>query len=415
MDRNASIHGLRGLAVLAVFVYHVHRSVVTGGFGIDFEPNCLGFRLLESGRLGVELFFLISGYLITGSLLRHRSARTFLWGRAVRIYPAFLPLHLLLFSAGPMIGYGWMADLTGSSYALHFVSNLLFLPGVFDLPIAQIVAWSLSYELAFYLLAATGWRCVIQRGFAWRAALSGSWGLATGLLLWHHPRAWFFVAGALACALMRSSQGRALARRLAMLDLPAVLLMAALFDGAFGLAVVCGCVALIGVACEGGLLARFLRRRPLQFLADVSYSFYLWHAVVLFATKRIFAEGPIQNAYLNVALFSVISAVGSLVPAYASWKLIEQRKWLRRPPAVHGFEREAAAIAVWRRSLEQTRLEAAAQSVTMEPVPMAVLCDVEAIRGERERDSGGSGDRTQTGGEEENPPQEAAALCADRP
>ena len=424
MDRNASIHGLRGFAVLAVFLYHVHRSVATGGFGIEHDSESLGFLVLESGRLGVDLFFLISGYLITGSLLRHRSAGAFLWSRALRIYPAFLPLHLLLFSAGPLIGYAWMADLTARSWGLHFVSNLLFLPGVFELPIAQIVAWSLSYEAAFYLLAASCRWCVLQRGTLRRGMLCTVWCIVAGLMLWQHPRAWFFVAGAAAYGVMRTCPEEA--RRLGLVELLALLLMAVLFEDAFALAVVCGFVAFLGVAGEAGTLARLLRTRPLQFLGDVSYSFYLWHAVVLYGAKQVLAAGAIQSAYWNVAVFTIVSAAGSVLAAYASWRLIERRTWLRRVSRA----READAIAVWRRALARTRLEASAQSVTMERALdrrsghedgavhaklSAGAKEGEAARVQRERGGGAAGDRAQAGDEEEDTAQAAAAVCADRP
>lgn len=427
--RNASIHGLRGLAVLAVFVHHVHRSVVAGDLELAYDPGSFTFRVFEAGRLGVDLFFLISGYLITASLVRHRSTRGFLWSRAVRIYPAFVPLHLLFFIAGPLIGYGWMADLSGLSYVLHFVSNLLFLPGVFNLPIAQIVAWSLSYEFAFYLLAGAARQCAVQERRLRRALMWFCWGIAAGSMLWHHPRAWFFVAGATAYALMRSSRGRELAKRLAILEVPALLLMALLFDSAFPLAVVCGLVTFLAIASERGRLTRVLTLGALQFLGTLSYSFYLWHILALFAAKRIFGGGVVHNAYWNLALFTLVSAAGSLVAAYLSWRLIEQRAWLRRWSRDPAFDREADAIAVWRQALAQTRLEPVAQSVTIEgalgghrrqkggfvQAESGISSGREAIRGERERGSGAAGDRTQAGSEEEDAPQETAAVCADRP
>ena len=106
------------------------------------------------GRHGVELFFTISGYLISGSLVRHGKAKTFLIDRAVRIYPVFLVIHVIVFLTGPLIGYKWMVGLTPVQWTFDFISNALFLPGIFNLPLAQLSAWSLSYEALFYLITA---------------------------------------------------------------------------------------------------------------------------------------------------------------------------------------------------------------------------------------------------------------------
>src|SRR5665213_3449768 len=90
---NPQIHGLRGLAALIVFVFHIYGIADEW----HFWPASLAdfgfvFRL---GRHGVEIFFIISGCLITASLLRHQRAGRFLVDRCIRIYPVFLTIHLL--------------------------------------------------------------------------------------------------------------------------------------------------------------------------------------------------------------------------------------------------------------------------------------------------------------------------------
>ena len=63
--------------------------------------------------------------------------------------------QIVMFSLGIMFGWGWMGSIGIVDFCLNLVSNLLFLPGVFELPIALPAAWTLSYEAAFYIISAT--------------------------------------------------------------------------------------------------------------------------------------------------------------------------------------------------------------------------------------------------------------------
>jgi peptidoglycan/LPS O-acetylase OafA/YrhL len=349
MAHNPSIHGLRGLAAAMVVVLHLYGAVLSGGFPVRMEPNGLVGRVLSAGHRGVEFFFLISGYLIVASLVRHRSVPRFLYQRAVRIYPAFLVPHLLIFAVGPWIGYRAVAGLDGWTWMVHFVSNLLMLPGFFDLPIANIVAWTLSLELAFYLLAA--WAAVLVRppdetalassltGQVARTAMGLAWLLAAGTALSWHPRMWFFVAGAAVYELerrwIRDTTNAANANARGWIGILALVGLCVLFDRSLVAALACGLVGLLTVVRQRGLLAHILRTRPLQYLGDISYSLYLWHAVVLFPLKRLFGRpgGIVADERLNVALFLVAAAFASILVAHLSYQWIEEwftTRYLRR-------------------------------------------------------------------------------------
>ena len=89
---------------------------------------------------------MISGYVINASLLRHGDVVSFAIDRVARIYPVFLAVHLGIFTVGPLIGYKFFHGLGLIEWAYQFASNVLFLLGVFNLPLAQIVAWSLIYS-----------------------------------------------------------------------------------------------------------------------------------------------------------------------------------------------------------------------------------------------------------------------------
>jgi len=314
--RNDTITGLRGLLASSVVLYHVYTGAVDDGIlKADYIPR-IGEMV---GPLAVCLFFVISGYLIPQSLVRHGSIRKFAIDRALRIYPVFLIIHLLIFAIGPVIGYKWFQGITAPEYILHFVSNLLFLPGVFDLPIAQIVAWSLSYEAAFYLIMGAGY--YILKGKGWRYALLPIPLAASAWLIWKDPAFLFFVAGILL------GIGKLPARlpQFTRLDGLAALVFACLLydpDFIYG-SLICAFVFFHTVARQYGYLSAFLRTRPFIWLGNISYSLYLWHTFVMFPVKRIVIALDLPNEWIGLAAFGIVSVAGSLLVSHFSYHWIE--------------------------------------------------------------------------------------------
>jgi exopolysaccharide production protein ExoZ len=147
-DRLLPMEGLRGIAVVLVFLQHYCRQFVetghlTGGTALFADA----FR--SFGNRGVELFFVLSGFLIYGILIKKRPGFfDFMWRRAQRIYPAFLAAFFLacivdLQRPRPLTAHG----IAGAVYILE---NLTLLPGLFPITPISAVNWSLSYEWWFY-------------------------------------------------------------------------------------------------------------------------------------------------------------------------------------------------------------------------------------------------------------------------
>lgn len=145
------LQALRALAALAVVAYHV-------GGPSGFETKLPGGSHLMSwaypvGALGVDLFFLISGFLMTvttASVPRGpASAGLFLLRRAFRIYPAYLVITFVIF-----LVYSWRPDLVNASQGTppDVLASFLLLPQV-GLPLL-LVGWTLVYEMYFYLIFA---------------------------------------------------------------------------------------------------------------------------------------------------------------------------------------------------------------------------------------------------------------------
>ncbi len=322
---NRQIHGLRGFSTLAVFVYHVYGMGILWGFW----PTALDpvAPLFSAGKHGVEIFFIISGYLITGSLIRHKSAEKFLIDRAIRLYPVFMTIQLLVFGLGPFVHYKWMSGISLLAWSRAFIENGLFMPGIFDVPLAQLNAWSLSYEASFYLLSAA---CFVL------ARRLGRWPVYVGLViilalaLPHYQRAIFFLPGVAIYFLSRRSALQ-LPGWFRAFSLPAILLTLALLTtsethaGLIYVALIPAFAFFISVVEGQCLLSRLLRTRFLQYLGTISYSFYLWSPVVTYPMKIVIEKalhGRVDDK-VNVVLFAIVGFAASVAVSHISYRLLE--------------------------------------------------------------------------------------------
>jgi len=155
-----ALDGMRAIAILWVFAFHA-RALLGGGLGTA-EPGSLG-NLAETGMLGVQLFFVLSGFLLALPWMRAElrgdpapAARPFYRRRALRILPAFyLHLAILFGVILPALHGGFMlfSDRLGLLNLLGHVSLLHFLhPGSASSFGVNMALWSLSLEAQFYLL-----------------------------------------------------------------------------------------------------------------------------------------------------------------------------------------------------------------------------------------------------------------------
>ena len=146
---------LRFLAALAVVVYHyTFRGYAEGHYSPLAFPK-LG-RVTRYGYLGVELFFIISGYVVLLSA-QGKTVRQFFLSRVTRLYPAFWVACTLTFLVKLLWGPG-PAD-TAMSPQLHagplqYAVNLTMLPEFMHFGVMDGAYWSLTIEIIFYLLVA---------------------------------------------------------------------------------------------------------------------------------------------------------------------------------------------------------------------------------------------------------------------
>lgn len=356
MRYRSEIDGLRAVAVVPVILYHAGSDLFSGGY------------------VGVDVFFVISGYLITSILVDdlargHFSIGRFYERRARRILPALF--FVLLCTTA--VAWAGMVPSQLDSYARALVAVVLFVSNVhfwrsedYFAPVAELNpllhTWSLAVEEQFYiafpLFLLALWRFGSRPLLLIIGALSlvslalAEWGwrnepAASFFLL--PTRAWELGAGAICALLLRDGTvpGRPLLAGLG-LGLVAVSVFAfddeTPFPSLYTLAPVGGTALVILFARAGSPIARLLSLRIMVAVGLVSYSAYLWHQP-LFALARVHSVAhPSQELLLALVL-------ATFALAAFSWRFVEQPFRSRAPvlprrPAVFAASGAAAAVFV---------------------------------------------------------------------
>jgi len=319
-----AIQGLRGIAAVSVLVVHLYDMPLLAGFMPHLSPWL--HSTINMGGHGVELFFMISGFLIPASLVRHRSVAKFFYDRCLRILPVFLILHLAVFAVGPLIGYKFFKGIDVSTYIELFLVNLFFLPEVLGLPFGQQNSWTLTYEWAFYILFAAVFVAVVRLR-SWPVALPLIALAAAGIFV--RPIAAYFLIGLLFSAIdFRIRLTGAVGLIAAVVCAAAMYVSIEFFSPLLGLVPGFFLFAMV-LAPESGV-ATALSAEPLQYLGKISYSLYLVHPFALFPLQVIgvkLAERGIE-LWLLSGVFAGLGLVLSLIAGAVSYELVEVR--LRR-------------------------------------------------------------------------------------
>lgn len=137
---------LRLTAAIAVMAFHYLFNGIANGKMDSLSHSPQLISVAKYGYLGVDLFFLISGFVIVGSA-RGKTARQFVVGRAVRLYPAFWAAVVFTATFSVFFGGHRMA-VTGP----QVLANLTMVPQLINQPFVDGVYWTLLYELEFYAL-----------------------------------------------------------------------------------------------------------------------------------------------------------------------------------------------------------------------------------------------------------------------
>ncbi|GAB2996370.1 hypothetical protein GCM10023080_073140 [Streptomyces pseudoechinosporeus] len=138
------LDALRGLAALVVVFDHSSYT-----FMADFRRELM--PQFNTSRYGIMVFFLVSGYIIPASLERRGCVRTFWIGRIFRVYPLWAAVVTALLAVN-LLGIAEMRDFGQQSAATVAVAHATMLQELLGTPNLLLILWTLSYEMAFYLL-----------------------------------------------------------------------------------------------------------------------------------------------------------------------------------------------------------------------------------------------------------------------
>ena len=356
-----ALDGIRALAVLSVIAFHI------------------GPRYLPGGVIGVDWFFVLSGFLITNLLLDERnregsvSLRGFYHRRILRLFPAMYAFLAFMLLASPLLHNEipdiWNEIAAASLYSYHLLIGFFGFVGPGDSPRALLQVWSLSVEEWFYFL----WPILLIWSLA-RARSQRVLIIGCGLFIafWMGLRLWAGAAGydfAAEDALDGTPYGLAVLLRFSAMRFDALVIGCMLavlrrrtfpmsertarvlsLAGAVGLAV--STVALLGgrlapfapftsVAYNASLFgvaacvlwlhahptskaARFMASPILVYVGTRSYALYLWHEVPNALVPEPSAS-PVSFVLRAVAVLAV-----SFVLAELSWRLVESPFLLRK-------------------------------------------------------------------------------------
>jgi len=146
-----SMEGIRGFAVFLVFLVH-YVSLIKPWL----DESSITFHVSEYihsiGSIGVDLFFVLSGYLIYGMLIKkHRAFKGYMIRRIQRIYPTFTVVFIIYLTLSVLFPFESKIPIEWKDALIFIIQNYLLMPGLFDVTAIVTVAWSLSYEFFYYL------------------------------------------------------------------------------------------------------------------------------------------------------------------------------------------------------------------------------------------------------------------------
>jgi peptidoglycan/LPS O-acetylase OafA/YrhL len=353
------IDGLRAIAVVSVIMFHA------------------GFKWIGGGFAGVDIFFVISGYLVTHMIIEARTRGTFnILGfyerRARRILPA---LFVVIFATVPF-AWAWMAPGEYLRFsksmvaAATFSSNIYFglTTNYFDASTDEkplVHTWSLGVEEQFYVV------CPLILGLIWRytwrrqaiifIALAAASLVYAEFALRHAPqsafyspfsRSWELLIGAtVACLKMQGDMPRWVVRHeRALSTLGLLMVIAAMFGlrdakfpGIAALVPTVGTALILAFANGQTLVGRALSSKVLTAIGLMSYSAYLWH-------QPVFAFARLRYPEFALGHFAPWLLVGlSFLLAYPSWRYVETyfrntRRVTRKPIVLLTSTGSAAVI-----------------------------------------------------------------------
>lgn len=308
--RYATLDGLRGFLAFSVFVFHLivtHEYIESG----EWEPPRSRFYALL-GPVGVSLFFMITGFLFWGKLLREQGRPRWMelyLGRVFRIGPMYLFVVLVMlyivFARTGFVLQEPIGDVLGSVLQWLMLGILNTEPNVNGYPATHVLAgvtWTISYEWGFYasLLALAYFaraKTHLLFAFTLLALCLAGKGLLDSFAL---GMAAVFACGMTVASLLHEKwllqMPRSLASALAFLSLAIIFLF---LDNGYGSHTLILLSIFFYLVCSGASLFGVLTNVAARRLGNISYSLYLMQGLVL---TLVFSVSPIRDLALRTEM-----------------------------------------------------------------------------------------------------------------
>ncbi|AKH42849.1 peptidoglycan/LPS O-acetylase OafA/YrhL [Altererythrobacter atlanticus] len=325
---NAATHGLRGLASLAVFWAHL----LGGTAEHIYDDNAAYVHLVHApwclGSWGVQLFFAISGFVILPSIRRYTLGQ-FALRRFLRLYPLFFAFSALFIILNALTN-----EYPGTNNPTAVLAGLTFLNLFTGTEQLTPNAWSLTYEVMFYTLAAVGYYVAYTRksriGTIAVAVLSAAF-------LFRYPIAAFFAGGVIVRLIYEE-------------DLRLSDRASRFFEVAFGLAcillassrhydfsqadmadprswalIVCTTLYFNFAVQSGSLTTMAAQSRVLVYLGTISYSLYLVHPYTYYAFRTLFDRMDLftENWLVSMAFFFAVTTPVTIAITHVVHRVLE--------------------------------------------------------------------------------------------
>lgn len=324
-NRVLSMEGLRGFAVALVFLVHYHTLFILWVSDGSLTLTISTF-LRSIGHSGVDLFFVLSGYLIYGAAIKKAiNYHKFMVRRVRRIYPTFLAVFMIYLALSFVFPSESKLPANMFNSIIYVIQNLLLLPGIFPIEPIITVAWSLSYEIFYYLalpLIVMGFgmqRWQPRRRVWFFVLLAIVYTIFCVLVTPRHSRLLMFISGILLFEAIHSFEiWRTLPRWAEWITVGATLIMFPIIyildkhpewlpsqfgfitygETIYRIVILFLIFGLLVLACfrSQSILQRIFTWTPLRWLGNMSYSYYLIHGLVLkfieLVLKRIIPQRP---------------------------------------------------------------------------------------------------------------------------
>ena len=372
-DRILTLDGIRGIAIAMVMVYHFF-GIYRLQFHFMADPESLPTfervvtKAAGAGWVGVDLFFVLSGFLITGILYDAKGParqyfRTFYARRVLRIFPAYYVFLLLLMLLLPLLGESAAQRSLGAGLAWYgsYLSNVrdVFDPGLRADFLFASHLWSLAVEEQFYLVWPAFVFLFSRKTLLWICGVGALCALAVrvsfemadaspGLGITLTPARMDTLAAGAFIALSARSAGdfRSLLRwaPLAVAASGFAVVLVGVLNGGYtvsdpwvrtaglsGVAILFGAFLVLAIGQSPGSLAHGVLANPsLRWLGRYSYAAYLFHlpiATLLARKADFFGDTPtlFGTSLPGAAVFVVAAGSVSLAVAWLSWQVWESQ------------------------------------------------------------------------------------------